>query len=204
MTKAISYQKTIKEFFEKSIILINGNYTYNYSQEECEKLWNELLSFNLPNGDYETFNIDAEYLVEAMVTSSTIPRQTEIISDPQKFITIFSLIKIFYEKCRSIQSEEAEIIQHILERCIWKTDEFGNIDMQIPRVEINSAYTEPNDLYTKNHEFFKIKVDELEKNDSKGFLYFVARFLNNCILFQIESNSKKYAKQILDAINNLK
>ena len=204
MTKTTSYQKTIKEFFERSMILISDDYSYGYTQEECKNLWNELLNFNLPNADYKKFNIYDEHLVGTIITSATDSGQTEIICNPQKFITIFLLIKIFYEKCFTIQSEEAEIILQTLERCIWKTDEFGNIDMRTPRVESDFAYTEQNDLYRQNREFFTRKVDELAEKSYEGFLYFVARFLNNCILFQIESKSKTCAKQILDSINNLK
>lgn len=203
--KVNSYQKTIKEFFEGSMILIQENYDYNYSQKECQKLWDELLNFNLPNGNHKAFNTDDEHLIGAMVTSATDSGQTEIIGDPQKLLMIFLLIEVFYEKCYKIQSEKVELILQTLEKCIWKTDEFGNVDMKTSRIEINSdSHIARNNFYKQNREFFKMNVDELAKNDPTGFLYFMARFLNNCTMFQIESKSKDSAQQILNAITCLK
>ena len=66
MSKLNVDQKTVRELFEnkKSDFLIpDYQRPYEWGEEECETLWNDIFIFSFPENDYTKFNKNEEYFL---------------------------------------------------------------------------------------------------------------------------------------------
>ena len=89
--------------------------------------------------------------------------------------------------------------KEVIESCIWKTDEFGNANKDL--LKIDSEVATDNDKgeflsilntgvapstmkskYAENYRYFQKKIDEFLHGYPSYFSYLPARILNNCIL----------------------
>ena len=117
-------------------------------------------------------------------------------------------------------------------RCIWKTDEQGNPDFSIPKIDSQVATDDDRDelmailqsgivektyksRYANNYRLFLRKIQEF--SDSKDFLAgrdknstqvqneysrLPNRILNNCILLPIQASSQDAALRIFSTLND--
>ena len=118
-----------------------------------------------------------------------------------------------------MQDAEAKRLRDTISQCIWKTNEFGEADLDV--LKINSEVATDNDKeeflnilktgevnkeqksnYARNFRFFKEKIDEFILKSPTSFVYFPARILNNCILLPIEAESQDTALRIFSTLND--
>lgn len=82
----------------------------------------------------------------------------------------------------SIKTREA------IEKCIWKTDEFGNPDFDALKIDSEVATDNDKDDFLKKYPGF--------------FAFLPTRILNNCILLPIEAESQDTALRIFSTLND--
>ena len=223
MSKLNVDQKTIMLFFsdKKSDFLI-PDYQRPYAWEaekHCQTLWDDIFTFAFPDFDYQKFNQNDEYFLGSIVTFKNNNGKLEVIDGQQRLTTLMLLLRAFYTKFNYMKDREALRTREMISQCIWKTNEFGEADLDV--LKINSEVATDNDKeeflkilktgevnkdqksnYANNFRFFQNKIDDFLLKYPGYFSYFPARILNNCILLPIEAESQDTALRIFSTLND--
>ena len=223
MSKLNVDQKTIKDLFQdkKSDFLIpDYQRPYAWGETECLTLWEDIFSFAFPNDDYSHFDSENdEYFLGPIVTFKNEDKKLEIIDGQQRLTTLMLLLRAFYSKFDNMRDENSRTTREIIERCIWKTDEFGKPKMS--ELKIDSEVATDNDKdefleilksgtskngnksrYAQNYHFFQEKITDFLCNYPSYFSYLPVRILNNCILLPIEADNQDTALRIFSTLND--
>lgn len=223
MSKLNIDQKTISELFaDKKADFLIPDYQRPYAWEdtECQTLWEDIFSFAFPDNDYSKFNSDNdEYFLGPIVTFKNDSGKMEIIDGQQRLTTLMLLLRAFYEKYGNMKDENSKKTRERLEKCIWKTDEFGTPNKDA--LKINSEVATDNDKdefltilrsgkiaekmkskYALNYQFFQDKINDFLNDYPSYFSYLPTRILNNCILLPIEAESQDTALRIFSTLND--
>ena len=222
MSKLSVDQKTISELLsnKKADYLIpDYQRPYSWDEEQCRTLWEDLFSFSFPNNNRQDFNENEEYFLGSIVTYKNGEGKSEVIDGQQRLTTLMLILRAFYDKFAKMKDPDSILIRERIEKCIWKTDEIGNIDKD--SLKINSEVATDNDKeefldllrtgkvdiksmsqYVNNYQFFEKKIDEFQKEFASYFPYFPARILENCIVLPIEAESQDTALRIFSTLND--
>lgn len=218
-------RKTVKELFEneKSVFLIpEYQRPYSWTKEQCSTLWEDLFAFAIPDYDYSNFDKNNdEYFLGPIVTFLNDEGKLEIIDGQQRLTSLMLLLRAFYNKYEKMKDPKTLATRGIIERCIWESDEFGNIKIDENSLKLESTIItdedkedffeimktgQPNEksnsLYTKNYRFFQNKIENLVANYPVCFSYLSARILNNCVILPIETESQDKAMYIFSTLND--
>ena len=221
MPKLSVEQQNVNDLFrsKKSDFLIpDYQRPYAWTETECQTLWEDLLEFAFPEDNYSKFNTDDEYFLGSIVTYINKGKM-EIIDGQQRLTTLMLLLRAFYEKSGDMQDEESILTRTNIEKCIWKTNEFGKPDMNALKIDSEVAtdkdkdeflnilktgkvFKEQDSNYAKNYKFFLDKIEEFLHKYPSYFAFFPTRILNNCILLPIEAESQDTALRIFSTLND--
>lgn len=221
MPKLSVEQQNVNDLFrsKKSDFLIpDYQRPYAWTETECQTLWEDLLEFSFPEDNYSKFNTDDEYFLGSIVTYINKGKM-EIIDGQQRLTTLMLLLRAFYEKSGNMQDEESILTRTNIEKCIWKTNEFGKPDMNALKIDSEVAtdkdkdeflnilktgkvFKEQDSNYAKNYKFFLDKIEEFLHKYPSYFAFFPTRILNNCILLPIEAESQDTALRIFSTLND--
>ena len=223
MSKLNIDQKTIFGLFaDKKADFLIPDYQRPYAWEdtECQTLWEDIFNFAFPDNDYSKFDSNSdEYFLGPIVTFKNEENKMEVIDGQQRLTTLMLLLRAFYEKFGMMQDENSKKTRENLEKCIWKTDEFGTPDKS--KLKIDSEVATDNDKdeflnilklgtasddmkskYAKNYRFFQKQINEFLQKFPSYFSYLPTRILNNCILLPIEAESQDTALRIFSTLND--
>ncbi len=221
MAKLNIDQKNIMKLFEdkKSDFLIpDYQRPYAWGEDECKTLWDDIFEFAFPNNNVDDFNSEEEYYLGPIVTFRNDDGKKEIIDGQQRLTTLMLLLRAFYVKFGKMQDDNSKKMRENIEKCIWKTDEFGNPNKSA--LKINSEVATDNDKeeflkilntgdatnmksrYAENYKFFQKQIDGFLNNYPSYFAYLPARMLNNCILLPIEADDQNTALRIFSTLND--
>ncbi len=223
MSKLNIDQKTIAGLFaDKKADFLIPDYQRPYAWEdtECQTLWEDIFNFAFPDNDYSKFDSDSdEYFLGPIVTFKNDSNKMEVIDGQQRLTTLMLLLRAFYEKFGMMQDENSKKTRENLEKCIWKTDEFGTPDKS--KLKIDSEVATDNDKdeflnilkfgaapeemkskYAINYRFFQKQINEFLQKFPSYFSYLPTRILNNCILLPIEAESQDTALRIFSTLND--
>ena len=223
MSKLNIDQKTVRDLFQdpKADFLIpDYQRPYAWSNEECLTLWNDIFEFAFPDSDYSKFNSDTdEYFLGPIVTFKNDNKQMEIIDGQQRLTTLMLILRAFYDRFANMKDGNAVKTREYIEKCIWKTDEFGNPNKQALKIDsevatdndkeefltiLKTGITEKKQTskYAQNYRFFQEKINEFLNTYPGYFAYLPTRILNNCILLPIEAESQDTALRIFSTLND--
>lgn len=223
MSKLNIDQKTIFSLFaDKKADFLIPDYQRPYAWEdsECQTLWEDIFNFAFPDNDYSKFDSNSdEYFLGPIVTFKNESNKMEVIDGQQRLTTLMLLLRAFYEKFGNMQDENAKKTRENLEKCIWKTDEFGTPDKS--KLKIDSEVATDNDKdeflnilklgivsddmksrYAVNYRFFQKQINDFLQTFPGYFSYLPTRVLNNCILLPIEAESQDTALRIFSTLND--
>jgi uncharacterized protein with ParB-like and HNH nuclease domain len=222
MSKLNVDQKTIMLLFsdKKSDFLI-PDYQRPYAWEEgqCQTLWDDIFSFAFPDNNYEKFDKDEEYFLGSIVTFENENNKKEVIDGQQRLTTLMLLLRAFYTKFGNMQDENSKSTRERIAQCLWKTNEFGQADLNVLKIDSEVATDNDKDEfleilrtglvakgqksnYAKNFIFFQQKIDDFLSEFPSYFAYLPARILGNCILLPIEAESQDTALRIFSTLND--
>lgn len=220
-SQLIVQQKTILSLFSEpkaDFLIPDYQRPYAWSVVECQTLWEDILSFAIPDNNSDNFK-DDQYFLGPIVTFKNDDGKLEIIDGQQRLTTLMLLLRAIYNKLENTNEQNGKKLKETIGTCIWKQDVFGNIDKD--KLKINSEVAtdaqkdefitilkygivspEMKSKYAVNYQFFKDKVDEFVNKDVFSFLYFPARLLNYCVLLPIEAESQDTALRIFSTLND--
>lgn len=223
MSKLNIDQKSIRDLLtdrKADFLIPDYQRPYAWGEDECTTLWDDLFSFAFPNDDYEQFDKNSdEYFLGPIVTFKNKTSQMEIIDGQQRLTTIMLLLRAFYDKFANMKDKQSIKTREAIARCVWKTDEFDDPDME--RLKIDSEVASDNDkdeflrilrtgsvdsswksCYACNFTFFRKKIEGLVSEYPTYTVYFATRIINNVILLPIEAESQDTALRIFSTLND--
>ena len=222
MSKLNVDQKNIKTLltYKKSDFLIpDYQRPYAWQEEECQTLWEDIFTFAIPSEDATKFNSEDEYYLGPIVTFKNSSNKLEVIDGQQRLTTIMLLLRAFHISFGEMKDDNSKKIKELIESCIWKTDEFGNANKNLLKIDsevatdkdkdeflsILNTGSAPNTMkskYAENYRYFQKKIDEFLHSYPSYFSYLPARILNNCILLPIEADNQNTALRIFSTLND--
>ena len=177
MSKLNVDQKTIKDLFQskKSDFLIpDYQRPYAWGEAECRTLWDDIFSFAIPDEGKTEFDSNSEYFLGPIVTFRNEDK-LEVIDGQQRLTTLMLLLRAFYSKFGHMQDKASVSTRQNIEKCLWKTDEFGEPDMS--QLKIDSEVATDND----KDEFLDLTdglTDFAEKDIIDRYKNMIACFIN--------------------------
>lgn len=222
MSKLNVDQKNIRLLFaDKKADFLIPDYQrpYAWSEEECQTLWEDIFEFAIPDGDATQFNSEEEYYLGPIVTFKNDNNKLEVIDGQQRLTTLMLLLRAFHISFGEMRDENSKKIKELIESCIWKTDEFGNANKDLLKIDSEVATDNDKDeflsilntgiapsnmksKYAENYRYFQKKIDEFLHSYPGYFSYLPARILNNCILLPIEADNQNTALRIFSTLND--
>ncbi len=222
MSKLNVDQKTIFDLLsEKRSDFLIPDYQrpYAWDEDQCQTLWDDMFLFSFPSNDCDAFNDNDEYFLGSIVTFKNEKGKSEVIDGQQRLTTIMLILRAFYDKFANMQDKNSKLTRDRIEKCIWKTDEFGTalkatlkIDSEVATdndkeeflelLRSGEVKTNSKSQYVKNYLFFQKRIDSFLQGFAGYFPYFPARLLNNCILLPIEAESQDTALRIFSTLND--
>lgn len=192
---------------------------YAWQEKECQKLWEDIFEFAIPENDATKFDTNDEYFLGPIVTFTNKNKKLEVIDGQQRLTTILLLLRAFYAKYGSMQDEQSRSTRENIEKCIWKTDEFGKPNLDELKIDSEVAMDKYKDeflnilktgivekeqksKYAENYRFFQEKINSFLDTYPGYFSYLPIRILNNCILLPIEAESQETALRIFSTLND--
>lgn len=222
MSKLNVDQKTIKDLFQdkKADFLIpDYQRPYAWGETECQTLWDDIFSFAIPDEGRVEFDSNSEYFLGPIVTFRNTNFKMEVIDGQQRLTTLMLLLRAFYTKLGHMQDKASVATKQNIEKCIWKTDEFGEPDMATLKIDSEVATDkdknefldilrtgtvkpEQKSHYANNFKFFQGCIDSFLAKYPTYFAYLPTRIMNNCILLPIEAESQDTALRIFSTLND--
>ena len=221
MSKLNIDQKSIKELFsDKKADFLIPDYQrpYAWEEKECERLWDDIFEFAIPDNDASKFDSGSEYFLGPIVTFKN-GGKSEIIDGQQRLTTLMLLLRAFYSKFGNMQDPNSKATREAIEQCIWKTDEFNHPIMTELKIDSEVASDEEKDVflnilktglvatsekgnYASNFRFFCKKIAWFLDAFPSYFAYLPMRIMNNCIMLPIEAESQDTALRIFSTLND--
>lgn len=223
MSKLNVDQKSVMQLFEdkKADFLIpDYQRPYAWQENECQTLWDDVFSFAFPDDDCTKFDSDNnEYFLGAIVTYKNEGGKMEVIDGQQRLTTLMLLLRAFYDYFKNMQDENSKKIKQNIEKCIWRTDEFGNANFSVLKIDsevatdkdkeeflnilrTGAATKEQKSNYASNFRFFQEKIRGFVIKYPTYCALLPIRILNNCILLPIEAESQDTALRIFSTLND--
>lgn len=222
MSKLNVDQKTIKDLFQDKradFLIPDYQRPYAWGEAECQTLWDDIFSFAIPDEGRTEFDSNSEYFLGPIVTFKNDEGLLEVIDGQQRLTTLMLLLWAFYSKFGHMQDRASISTKQNIEKCIWKTDEFGEPNMR--DLKIDSEVATDNDKeqfleilrtgevkkgqkspYALNYQFFQRCIDSFLDKFPSYFAYLPTRIMNNCILLPIEAESQDTALRIFSTLND--
>ena len=222
MSKLNVDQKTIKDLFQDKradFLIPDYQRPYAWGETECQTLWDDIFSFAIPDEGRTEFDSNSEYFLGPIVTFKNSVSKMEVIDGQQRLTTLMLLLRAFYEKFGHMQDKASVATKQNIEKCIWKTDEFGEPDMSALKIDSEVATDKDKDefleilktgvvkpgqksRYAANYRFFQNCIDDFLAKYPTYFAYLPTRIMNNCILLPIEAESQDTALRMFSTLND--
>lgn len=221
MSNLIVNQKCILDLFsDKKTTFLIPDYQrpYAWGETECQTLWDDLFNFTFPDNDVSKFDDNKnEYFLGSIVTFKNGDK-LEVIDGQQRLTTLMLLLRAFYKRCKQSKGEQVEATEKQIEQCIWETDAFKKVNMNVLKIESEVATDDDKDeflnilrtgevdknsksRYAKNYRFFEEKINEFTF-EYLDWYYLPVRVMNFCILLPIEAESQYTALRIFSTLND--
>ena len=194
---------------------------YAWGEDECSTLWDDLFAFAFPNNASDRFDKRNDYFLGPIVTFKNDDGQQEIIDGQQRLTTIMLLLRALYDRFAKMRDRNSVGLHDDIAACIWKSDDYGNLDMTEDGLKIKSEVASDNDKgeflqilrdgkadpawkssYAKNFRYFQGKIAELAENYDGYSTPFASRIMRHVILLPIEAGSQDTALRIFSTLND--
>lgn len=223
MSKLNVDQKTIKDLFQDKradFLIPDYQRPYAWGENECQTLWDDIFTFAIPDDGSTEFDSNSEYFLGPIVTFKNKENaKMEVIDGQQRLTTLMLLLRAFYSKFSYMQDKAAIATKQNIEKCLWKTDEFGEPDMDELKIDSEVATDKDKDefldvlrtgdvsrgqksRYAENYRFFQNSIQAFLDKFPSYFAYLPTRIMNNCILLPIEAESQDTALRIFSTLND--
>lgn len=221
MPKLDIEKKTIKKLLtdETADFLIpDYQRPYAWTEDQCEKLWEDLCRFAFPDNDSEKFDHSEEFFLGPIVIFTNEQGKMEVIDGQQRLTTIMLLLRAFYPRFVRPKDKNSQETRKTISQCIWKANGEGDPDENKPKIYSAVASADDRDEFhsilrtgqvTSGHSryamafrFFQEKIAKFVEDTAMYTALLVDRILNNVILLPIATESQDTALRIFTTLND--
>ncbi len=214
-------QNTILRYFQdnqKGFLIPDYQRPYSWEEDQCEKLWNDLATFTLPELQEGRFDPERNYYLGSIVTFVNQEGKTEIIDGQQRIITLMLLLRAFLKSAATMPDPETKALSLGIQKCLWHMDEFDikciatKLETEVASddakkdflaiLDTGNAPAGAKNRYAKNYRFFEKKIAAFKNDCPSYFAYFPQRAMRNCVLFPIETSDQDAALLIFSTLND--
>lgn len=208
---------TIKDLFAKpktTFIVPFFQREYDWDDEQCNELFEDLISFAFPNDRVEDFNSDGDYyFLGNIVTYLDENKADQIVDGQQRITSLLLLMRALYNELNDSLAVKLEI-----GKCIWHFGERSNLDFT--SVKLKSLSVEDNDkgslkrilasgtinkktddVYAQNYRLFQSAIRRFKEQHPSSFDLFASRLLDNVYVVKQVTESLGTALQLFLTIN---
>ena len=215
-------QKTISQILNDpnraKFLIPDYQRSYSWEQEQCETLWDDILTFAFPLDHAFDANND-RYFLGTILTFQNDYYESEVIDGQQRLITFLLMLRAFYAAFEKIDCKNKDNILTSIGKCILNGDEFGNVDKTSLKLksevasdediaefkkilEIGTSTEKNPSNYAVNYSLFKNWIAAFKDENPDSFSFLPMRILNNCILLPIEADKQNTALRIFTTLND--
>ena len=222
MSKLNVDQKNIKDLLQDKradFLIPDYQRPYAWGENECQTLWDDIFTFAIPDDGRTDFDSNSEYFLGPIVTFKNDKDKMEVIDGQQRLTTLMLLLRAFYSKFGHMQDKQSRATKQNIEMCLWKTDEFGEPDMNALKIDSEVATDKDKEefleilrtgevlkgqksRYAENYRFFQDSIQKFLDRFPTYFAYLPIRIMRNCILLPIEAESQDTALRIFSTLND--
>ncbi len=222
MSKLNVDQKTIKDLLQDKradFLIPDYQRPYAWSENECQTLWDDIFLFTVPENGAGDFDPNSEYFLGPIVTFKNDNNKMEVIDGQQRLTTIMLLLRAFYSKFGHMQDRASISTKQNIEKCLWKTNEFGDANKNELKIDSEVATDKDKEefldilrtgevnksqksQYAENYRFFQNSIQKFLDQFPSYFPFLPTRIMNNCILLPIEAESQDTALRIFSTLND--
>lgn len=222
MAKLNIDQKTVQGLFANKradFLIPDYQRPYAWNRDQCMTLWDDIVSFAIPEGRADKFVKDEEYFLGPIVTFRNSSDQLEIIDGQQRLTTLLLLLRAFYSRFIHMQDQNSNRVRDLIAQCIWKTNEFDDplhdqlkINSEVASDEDKNEFleilrngetsSEQDSRYAKTFRFFKEEIGTFIEKYPDYTATLAMRILKNLILLPIEAESQQTALRIFSTLND--
>ncbi len=222
MSKLNVDQKTIKDLLQDKradFLIPDYQRPYAWSENECQTLWDDIFLFTIPENGAGDFDPNSEYFFGPIVTFKNDNNKMEVIDGQQRLTTIMLLLRAFYSKFGHMQDRASISTKQNIEKCLWKTNEFGDANKNELKIDSEVATDKDKEefldilrtgevnksqksQYAENYRFFQNSIQKFLDQFPSYFPLLPTRIMNNCILLPIEAESQDTALRIFSTLND--
>ena len=199
--------KEIRKIFADNYIIPDFQRPYSWTTEECDKLWEDFVSFSKHSDSSE----DKYFLGNIVIHKEPKSDAFSVIDGQQRLTTLLLLIKAFHTRAGTVNA---------LEECMKQKDPLTSaltnklkIDSRVIEKDKEILYSivmgdmasTPESQMKTNYEFFLKRIDDwlLEQENITESLYkLILTLLDKLVILPIHCCSEDDALTIFETINN--
>ncbi len=202
--------ESISKLFTDTYLIPDYQRPYTWDKEECEQLWQDIITFNFEQGVDK--NMMEDYFLGCITVHESQSDYTfAVIDGQQRLLTLSLLIKALFQKFSDNEG---------LRACLCQVDiNTREIDVNKPRIksevidENNKEFKEiiinnnpdNNTKLGRNYELFKERIEEWhneDPNNTERNSGLVSTLLSNIQMLRIKADSEDDALLIFETIND--
>jgi len=198
--------KEVRKVFSDSFVIPDFQRPYSWEIEECETLWDDIVSF------HSTAPEDEErYFLGNIVINPTEGGKWSVVDGQQRLTTLLLLIKAFFksagtypalEKCLRVLDKRTD---ELTDELRVKSDVLAEDAINLHKIIFDTMSDEDDSKLAINFRYFVDTINDWRKtsdNSADALLNLIDTFLDKIVLLPIECGSGDDALTIFQTINN--
>jgi uncharacterized protein with ParB-like and HNH nuclease domain len=198
--------KEVRKIFNDSYVIPDFQRPYSWEQEQCETLWDDIVSFHATDPANEE-----RYFLGNIVVNQADGGKWSVVDGQQRLTTLLLLIKAFFksagtypalEKClRILDKRTDELTDELRVESAVLADDAVNLH----KIIFDTIEGDNNSKIAVNFRYFVETIDKWRRatnNSADALLNLIDTFLDKIVLLPIECGSDDDALTIFQTINN--
>jgi len=198
--------KEVRKIFSDSYVIPDFQRPYSWEREQCETLWDDIVSFHA-----STPASEERYFLGNIVVNPADGGKWSVVDGQQRLTTLLLLIKAFFmsagtypalEKCLRVLDKRTDVLTNELR---VKSEVLADDATNLHRIIFDTISGDDNSKLAVNFRYFAERIDEWRRatsNSSDALLNLIDTFLDKIVLLPIECGSDDDALIIFQTINN--
>jgi hypothetical protein len=198
--------KEVRKIFSDSYVIPDFQRPYSWEREQCETLWDDIVSFHTTSTDNEE-----RYFLGNIVVNQADNGQWSVVDGQQRLTTLLLLIKALYKSAGTYSALESCLrildkrTNKLTEELRVKSEVLADDSANLRKIIFDTIGDDDSSKLAVNFRYFAGAIDEWRKatdNSADSLVKLIDTFLDKIVLLPIECGSGDDALTIFQTINN--
>ena len=198
--------REVRKIFSDSYVIPDFQRPYSWDREQCETLWDDIVSFHATAPASEE-----RYFLGNIVVHPVDNGKWSVVDGQQRLTTLLLLIKAFFksagtysalEKCLRILDKRTDALTDELR---VKSEVLADDAASLHKIIFDSIGDDDNSKLAVNFHYFVETIEKWRRatdNSANALVHLIDTFLDKIVLLPIECGSDDDALTIFQTINN--